>query len=363
MRFNDDYDDVDKNKTFTVATVFAVLIIVCVVVIVLLYNSGTLKRKTVIPPVSASVSSSVEENNEFHYESSHLTVSDLDFYELYPKEEETETEQSPETNNEAEVVEDPSMDGKHVKMINRDGSEDWVAINPNFPRNEYDYDNLIKTNSRYRYFEDDRCVSTVGIDVSKDQTYIDFNKVKKAGIDYVMIRLGTRGYQSGQINIDDYYKDNIKRATDAGLEVGVCFVTNAVSVEEAEEEAQFVIDNIGGRTLTYPVCLVMDYIPGDVSRMENVSNKEKTANARAFLNKIKEAGYKPCICSSKEWLIREMDLAKIMADYDFWISDTDNDVIDYPYRYSMWKYTTTASVDGISGYVSLNISFSDYTLR
>lgn len=365
MRHNDDYDDAYKNKTFTVATVFAVAVIVCVVVIVLLSNMNSIRRKvnnsSSVNNTSAGKEETSASSEEFNYESSHLTVADLDFYDLYPKE---------ENNNEIEIVtieqqeeEDYSLDGKHTRLRKLDGTEEWVAINPNFPKSEYDYSNLVTTNAKYRYFEEDRCVSTIGVDVSKDQTYIDFNKVKKAGIDFVIIRVGTRGYQSGQINPDEYFKDNIKRAIDAGLEVGVYFVSNAVSVEEAEEEAQYVIDLVSGYKLTYPICMGLNYISGDVSRMETVNKKDKASIARAFLNKIKEAGYKPCVYSTKEWLINEIDLSRIVADYDFWITNTLDETPDYPYRFSVWQYTNTASVEGISGNVSLNLCFDDYTLR
>lgn len=374
MYYNDEFDEGNKNRTFAIAAFIAIAAIVCVVVFVLLANSSKLKRKlsdsdavskaSVIKEAFTILDSS-EDVESVLDKSTGLTVADLDFYDMYPKEESYDNNETVEPLQESENKEenDYATDGKHTLLTYADGTSEWVAISPNLTKNSYDYTNLINSSGKMKYFEDNRCISAFGVDISKEQDYVDFNKVKKAGVDFVMLRVGTRGYQSGQINPDDYFEQNIKRAKDAGLEVGVYFISNAISEEEAVEEAMFVINSLGTYTLTYPIGYMMSYAKNDTSRIDDLSKGDKTKVARAFLNTIVAAGYKPVVYGTKEWLINEVELAKLIGDYDFWITSEDKDLPDYPYKFSMWQYASDGSIDGISGTVNLNISFIDYSLK
>ena len=254
---------------------------------------------------------------------------------------------------------DPSKDGKHTKVILRDGTEEWVTISQYLPKNDYDYTNLVSKNDRMEYYIDGKKVSYLGVDISKYQDYIDFNKVRKNGIDFVMIRLGARGYGTGQITIDDYFFDNLKRATDAGLKVGVYFSSQAINTDEAIEEAQTVIDSIGEYRLDYPIAFDMGFVDNDTARIEGLSNNERTEIAKTFLDYVSGEGYTGCIYGTKEWFIKEIEMSKLTA-YDFWLAQ-EEDLPDYPYKFSIWQYSRKGTVDGISGYVNLNISFVDYT--
>ncbi|MBR1861988.1 MAG: glycoside hydrolase family 25 protein [Lachnospiraceae bacterium] len=262
--------------------------------------------------------------------------------------------ESPETDEN-----DPSKDGKHTKVILRDGTEEWVTISQYLPKNDYDYTNLVSKNDRMEYYIDGKKVSYLGVDISKYQDYIDFNKVKKNGIDFVMIRLGARGYGTGQITIDDYFFDNLKRATDAGLKVGVYFSSQAINTDEAIEEAETVIDSIGEYRLDYPIAFDMGFVDNDTARIEGLSNNERTEIAKTFLDYVSGEGYTGCIYGTKEWFIKEIEMSKLTA-YDFWLAQ-EEDLPDYPYKFSIWQYSRKGTVDGISGYVNLNISFVDYT--
>ena len=199
----------------------------------------------------------------------------------------------------------------------------------------------------------------MGVDISKYQDYVDFLKLKKAGIDFVMLRVGARGYGSGQIVLDEYFADNLKRATDAGLQIGVYFTSQAITEAEAVEEANVVLDNIKDYKITYPVAFDMGFVDNDTARIEEVSRADKTKITKAFLDTIAAAGYKTLLYGNKEWLIKEVDLSKLSAD-DVWLSQVV-DVPDYPYRFTMWQYADDISVDGIAGYANMNISFIDYS--
>lgn len=285
-----------------------------------------------------------------------LTPDDFDFWDLYPVESESPM---PEETSEETVEDDPATDGRHTLVVLASGEEEWVLISPYLPKHEYDYTKLAMQSNLMHYYVDGKQVSYVGVDVSKYQDYIDFVKLKKAGVDFVMIRVGARGYGSGQLTVDDYFSENIKRATDAGLEIGLYFFSQAVTTDEAVEEANLVLESIGDYVVRYPIAFDMESIPNDTARIDNLSREEKTRIAQAFLDTVQEAGYNPMLYGNKEWLIKKVDLSKL-TDYDIWLSQP-GDLPDYPYKFTMWQYSNTASIDGIAGYANLNISFIDYS--
>ena len=176
-----------------------------------------------------------------------------------------------------------------------------------------------------------------------------------------MVRLGYRGYESGNIVIDEEYFDNIQLANEAGLAVGVYFESQATTVEEALEEAEFVVTNLIEMRVTYPVVFDLGLVANDSSRIENIPKTQLTEITNAFCNRIKEVGYKPKVYGDKYWLLRKIDLT-MLGDYDIWLSQSGQ-LPDYPYQFAMWQYTNTGSVSGISGDVNMNISFIDYTQR
>ena len=145
--------------------------------------------------------------------------------------------------------------------------------------------------------------------------------------------------------MDDYFVDNIKRATDAGLQIGVYFTSQAITEEEAVEESNIVLENIKDYKITYPVAFDMSFVDNDTTRIETVSRADKTKITKAFLDTIEAAGYKPLLYGDKEWLIKEIDLSKLSA-YDVWLSQME-DVPDYPYRFTMWQYANDVTIDGI----------------
>ena len=209
------------------------------------------------------------------------------------------------------------------------------------------------------YYEDGRQSSYVGVDLSKYNNEVDFQKLKAAGVDFVMLRLGSRGYGSGQIMLDEKFVEYITKATEAGLQIGVYFYSQAITEAEAVEEANFVIQNLVNYKLTYPIAFDMEYVKNDSARIDALTREEKTKVAKAFLKTVKTAGYKPMIYGTKEWLIKEIDLTKL-TDYDVWLSQQEEEP-DYPYQFQMWQYSLEGSISGVTGDVDMNISFVDYS--
>ena len=210
-----------------------------------------------------------------------------------------------------------------------------------------------------KYFYDGKQVSYLGVDVSKLQDYVDFTKVKKAGVDYVMVRVGARGYSSGQLVIDEYFTENVKMANDAELKVGVYFTSQAVNTAEAEEEADLVLANIKDLNISYPVAFYMGNAGGEQQRTDSLLKADRTAIVRTFLDKIKNAGYVPILYATKEQMIKKLDLSKL-TDYDIWLSQI-SDIPDFPYRFTMWQYSVSGNIDGIAGHANMNISFVDFS--
>lgn len=361
MKIPEDFDDRSGltpavAKAIATVTVFVALILITV----LLLNDNSRKRHTQqneqvqapSEPISPVI---VNPEQEDLISGSNLRPEDLDFWDMYPKETATP---APSEKPEEEEEDDPSTDGKHTLVKYADGKEEWVMISPYLPKHEYDFTKLVCQSELMKYYENGKKTSYVGIDISKFQDYVDFVKVKKAGIEFVMLRAGARGYGTGQLILDEYFSDNLKRATDAGLEVGVYFYSQAVTEEEAVEEANMVLENLGDYEISYPVAFDMELVENDTARTDTLTREQKTKITKAFLDTIAAAGHKTVIYGNKEWLIKEIDMSKLTA-YDVWLSQ-DEDIPDYPYNFTMWQYSFDGSVDGVAGYVNLNISFINY---
>ena len=315
-----------------------------------------------------------------------LRAEDLDFWDMYPEEEETkpetdaadaaesvttrnpytekaEREKEEERQKEEEAQNDPATDGKHTLITNRDGSEEWVLISPYLTKNTFDFTKMEDKAGLKRYMENGRKTSYVGVDISKHTGKVYFPSLKAAGVDYVMIRLGSRGYSTGQITLDENFKENIEGAIEAQLDVGVYFYSQAISQDEAVQEANFVVQNLEpyrGK-VKYPIAVNMGFVSNDKSRIEGLSREDKTAVTVSFLDAVRAAGYVPMVYGDKEWLIKEVDLTKLQ-DYDVWLSQ-EEEIPDYPYRYAMWQYNTDGVLNGIDGGADLNICFVNYSER
>lgn len=332
------------------------------------HTNGTERASSVTNDLDGNSFGSISSGNaniDQLYKENRLTPDDLDFWGMYPKQEETvlkDADVIPESPVASQTPKpapaDPSTDGKHTFITRNDGTSDWVQINPYLTKNIYDTMKLILKEDRMGYYEGQKRVSFFGVDISRHSGTVDFAGLKEDGVDFVMIRLGARGYGSGQILLDENFEANIAAANKAGLHVGVYFFSQAITVEEAAEEADFVIQHLAGHSITYPVAFDMEYISNDVSRIDSLKKKEKTEIAAAFMSRIKASGFSPILYGTKEWLVEQIDLSKLL-EYDVWLSQ-QTELPDYPYQYQMWQYSLNGSVAGIEGNVDFNISFVDY---
>lgn len=206
-----------------------------------------------------------------------------------------------------------------------------------------------------QYVENGTVTSHKGIDVSKYQGDIDWNAVREEGIEYAFIRLGLRGYESGKIVLDDFYDANMKGANEAGVRAGVYFFTQAVTVEEAQEEAAFVIEHLAGYDVSCPVVFDVERISGGKGRADQITREERTAITIAFCEVVRAAGYTPMIYGNVVCFTQLLDMPQLNA-YEKWYAFYD-DYMYMPYEVTCWQYTEKGRVDGIPNNVDLNISF------
>lgn len=246
-----------------------------------------------------------------------------------------------------------------VKVIARNGGHYLIEVSDAVPAMSYDLRNLTEENGYKVYREEGVKTSVTGIDVSRYQGEIDWEQVKSAGIEYAIIRLGYRGYGEGTLEVDPYYEQNIQGANEAGIPAGVYFFSQAVTTQEAREEADMVLELIEDYQINYPVIFDTESIPGTNARANELPRELRTDIAIAFCERIREAGYTPMIYSNTRWMILNLNLERL-TDYDIWYAFFGDD-LTFPYHFEMWQYTNEGTVPGIEGAVDLNISFKDYT--
>jgi GH25 family lysozyme M1 (1,4-beta-N-acetylmuramidase) len=194
-----------------------------------------------------------------------------------------------------------------------------------------------------------------GIDVSYYQGDIDWEKVASSGIQFAMVRLGYRGYgEEGKLVEDKLAFQNIEGALDAGLKVGIYFFSQAITVEEAVEEAEFVLKRIEKYDITMPIVYDWEYISAE-SRTGNVDARLLTDCTKAFCERIQQAGYEPMIYFNADQSHKQMYLEEL-TQYPFWLAMYESEM-DYPYKIDMWQYSCTGTVPGIEGNVDLNLYF------
>ncbi len=193
----------------------------------------------------------------------------------------------------------------------------------------------------------------LGIDVSKFQGSIDWEQVKNAGISYVMLRIGLRGYGSGKLLLDERFYENLRGAKAQGLKTGVYFFSAAISEEEAREEAAFVLQAIEGQEMEMPIVFDTEPILYDTARTDDLTGKQLTKITAAFCDAVQEAGYQPMVYANAKRLTTVLYLEEL-TDYPLWLADYRMQP-DFPYAFTMWQFTESGKVPGIEGAVDIDL--------
>lgn len=247
-------------------------------------------------------------------------------------------------------------------VLKSDGKFLYLPIDETIEENSYDYSRLKKEDEFFEYKDTDgKVISKKGIDVSKFQGEIDWELVKEDGVEFAILRAGYRGYGNGKLVLDEMFLQNLEETEEQNIDIGVYFYSQAISKEEAIEEAKMVIEALRGYDVTYPVVLDTEIPSGDGARTESLTNEERTEYILAFCETVEEAGYTPMVYSNLNWFILKTDF-KALSKYDIWLANYDTQPY-FPYDFQMWQYTEKGKVNGIEGDVDLNICFKDYSLE
>ena len=199
---------------------------------------------------------------------------------------------------------------------------------------------------------------TFGIDVSKYQSGLDWNKIKKSGVSFVIIRIGYRGYGAeGKLVKDPMFEEHFTNARNAGLKVGVYFFTQAVNEAEAQEEAEGCNWALNGRTLDYPIFYDTEAstAPGGTGRADGLGVEDRTKCAIAFCERVKELGYKPGVYASTTWYRKRVNYNTLRSRYTIW--NAHYGVSSSPIGCDLWQGTEKARINGYSGELDANISY------
>jgi len=189
-----------------------------------------------------------------------------------------------------------------------------------------------------------------GIDVSAWQGDVDFEAVKNAGCEFVIIRMG---YFYDEITLDDWYAENIRKAREAGLEVGVYFYTTVNTADEVKELAEYIAEQLDGQELDFPIAF--DWEEFTTFQEHGLSIHGLNELFNLFCSEMEKYGYSGMLYSSKNFL------------NNFWINNYNQpvwlahfvDETDYTGDYFMWQGSSTGLIDGIDGYVDMNVLYTD----
>ncbi|MCI8277518.1 MAG: hypothetical protein HFJ46_06380 [Clostridia bacterium] len=190
----------------------------------------------------------------------------------------------------------------------------------------------------------------IGIDVSKWQEEINWQEVKDAGVEFVMIRMGYQTEYDGEYKLDSYFNQNINGAKEVGLPVGVYFYSYAKNVKQAIDQANWVKENLKDYEIDLPV--VFDWESWNSFNTTGMSFNTINKVANTFLDVISENGYKGMLYSSKNYLEKIWYPTK----YDIWLAQYNNKVT-YEGEYSIWQMCDTGKIAGINEPVDIDIMY------
>ena len=210
--------------------------------------------------------------------------------------------------------------------------------------------------TRHNYLKLQNVPSSVGVDVSQYQGDIDWESVRASGVEFAIIRLGLRGYgQEGRMREDTCARQNLAGAKAAGLKIGAYFFSQALSIQEVDEEIQFILDILSdtGAELSMPIVLDWEIPAADNPRTKNMDGRTLTDIQLHFCGQMKKMGYQPMVYFNWHQSENLYYLADL-EDYPFWLA-LYQEQMTYPWRVEMWQWTHTGRVPGISGDVDINV--------
>ena len=224
--------------------------------------------------------------------------------------------------------------------------------NPTIPPDRNPYNRYDFQYNRNNYLLLQNVDSSPGVDVSAHQGPIDWQAVRNSGIEFAIIRLGYRGYGSGKLVEDEYAKQNLQAAKEAGLKIGAYFFSQALDIKEADEEIQFMLNMLADVYLDMPIVLDWE-IPTEDARTKDMDARTLTDIQLHFCGQMKKMGLQPMVYfnwhqSENLYYLSELE------EYPFWLA-LYQDRMTYPWKVEMWQWTSSGKVPGIQGNVDINV--------
>ena len=244
-------------------------------------------------------------------------------------------------------AQEPEPTQEETQIVETEPENPTIPPDPNpYGRHDFQY-------NANNYLVLQNVTSYPGVDVSAHQGSINWKSVKASGIDFAMIRLGYRGYGSGKLVEDEYARQNLTGATEAGLRIGAYFFSQALNIAEADEEIAFMLEILGEQYLDMPIILDWE-IPADDARTAGKMDARTLTDIQLhFCSVMEEKGYTPMVYFNWHQSENLYYLSELEA-YPFWLA-LYQDRMTYPWKVEMWQYSDKGSVPGINGPVDLNV--------
>ena len=198
-----------------------------------------------------------------------------------------------------------------------------------------------------------------GIDISYIQGNIDYEQIDKNEVNFVMMRIGYRGYGNGQIVEDKFFVRNLKGCLMYNIPFGIYFFSQAKNEQEGREEAKWIIDKIKSYKIQYPIVIDTEesgHINGN-GRADNISPADRTMAVIGFCDELERNNYYAAIYCSESWYKNKLLPYKLLA-YDVWVANWNKKPAGT--YYGMWQYSSKGRRKGISVDVDLNRAYKDY---
>jgi len=254
------------------------------------------------------------------------------------------------------ILPEEEVDPHEGQVLINDGYNDvWMTPFEGVEVNDIKKEEMENTNGKVVYTGEDYD-TLLGIDVSEHQRYIDWEKVAQSGVKFAFVRVGYRGYTQGGLYTDPWFRTNIDGAHDAGLDVGVYFLSQAVNVAEAIKEAKYVLEVIDGYDVSLGVMYDWEKQEGvEEARTNEVDPSIVGDCGIAFCETIRNAGYDAGIYFNRQLGYYSFNLTRL-KDFKFWLADP-GDYQKFYYAVDVWQYSDKGEVPGIDGDVDLDMMF------
>lgn len=339
------------NPLLIIMNINTILILICCIVLLIL-NIGNSKEK----PEDAKEAMALEPGRTYTAEEVDALIAEAKEEGGAEGREEIKEEIKDAYSNGTGIIHELRVLFPDNIVFYNNGRYQFVPISDSIPLRTYDPSALLANErGEMEYRPNGNLSSVKGIDLSRYQGKVDWSLVAQDGVDYAMIRIGIRGYGTGEIVIDDTFETNVKEALNHKINVGGYFFTQAISEEEAIEEANAVIAALAPYTITYPIAIDIEEVNDSAARTANLTPQQRTDYVIAFCETIKAAGYTPMIYGNLKSYCAMLEMERL-NDYEKWFAFYDTYVY-FPYEISMWQYTESGKVNGIDGDVDLNITF------